>query len=355
VSTLSRVRRPGIWLAVGVLTAAGIFGLFLVVRYLTQTTVTLNISGYILRVHTRADTVQAALDDAHILVDPEDVVSPVPNAPLKNGMTITIRKAYAVAVEAGGEVRHVRTQLTHPLDILSEQGIQPGTFDIIRVDGQDFSYESIQQHSWDTAPQNIHLIHSVKVTVMDGAQVQALHTSQVDIGRALDTAGISLYLADKVIPDFSTPISDGMVIRIQRSNPVTVLVDGHTLTTRAVGPTVGDALAAIGIAPIGEDYTIPPLDAAIAPDMTIRVVRVTEAVIIEHETIAYSSHYRPDPALASGEKRVIEDGVPGLRELYIRIRYEDGKEVSRMIEEERVIRLPEARLVFYGPRANSYE
>jgi hypothetical protein len=39
---------------------------------------------------------------------------------------------------------------------------------------------------------------------------------------------------------------------------------------------VGDALAQIGLAPLGLDYTIPPLETPLTSGMTIRLVRVIE-------------------------------------------------------------------------------
>jgi uncharacterized protein YabE (DUF348 family) len=151
-----------------------------------------------------------------------------------------------------------------------------------------------------------------------------------------------------VTPGLSAPIEEGLVVRIYRSLPVTVIVDGRTLDTRAAGPTVGDALAGAGIAPLGLDVTIPPETAPLEPHMTIQVVRVTEDLIVDTVPIPFSTIYRPQPGLARGKWIEIQAGAAGELERHTRVRYADGIETERQIISERVIRKPVPRVVGYG-------
>lgn len=253
-----------------------IVALFLAADWFTRRTVTLTIGGEVRHYHTHAHTVQEVLDEAHAVIDPEDVIQPNPSAPVKNGMRITVHKAEAVALQADGRVRQVRTQAANPLTVLDEQSIRVSPYDRIQVNGQDYSPERLQAMSWNAPVTSICVVRSVTITVIDGGEPLTVHTTQADVGRALDDAGIRMVLADRVIPDFGTPITEGMVIRIERSVPFTLIADRQQLTTRALGPTVGDALAQIGIAPLGLDYTVPPLESRLEPGMTIRLVRVSE-------------------------------------------------------------------------------
>ncbi len=237
-------------------------------------TVTLNVGGQTRQVHTRAHTVQDVLDDERILIDPEDVIQPDPASPVTRSMTITVVKASAVALQLDDEVRRVRTQAVMPLDVLAEQTVPVGPYDRVLVNGHEYSQDELI--SWTGPVTSIRVVRSVDITVTDGCKVMTVHTTQADVARALDAAGVQLYLADRVIPDFSTPITPGLAIRIERSVPLTVIADGQRLKTRARGPTVGDALAQIGLAPLGLDYTLPPLDTPLTSGLTIRLVRVTE-------------------------------------------------------------------------------
>jgi uncharacterized protein YabE (DUF348 family) len=340
------------WALISLLLVAGLLVSYGLIDAVIQKSITLDVGGEARQFRTQADTVGAALDDAGILIDPEDVIIPDLSTALHDGDVITVHKAHVVAVEADGSVRRVRTQAVHPLDVLVGQQISLAKHDRVRVDGQTYSPMALESGTWSDPVRSISVVRSVTITVIDsgiaGDHVRTIHTTQADVGRALDEAGIALYLADRVTPGLSAPIEDGLVVLIYRSLSVTVIVDGRTLDTRAAGPTVGDALAAVGIAPFGLDVTIPPETALLEPHMTIQVVRVTEDLIIETVPIPTSTIYQPQPDLARGEWIEIQAGAAGELERHIRVRYADGVETERQIVSERVIRQPVPRVVGYG-------
>ncbi len=331
--------------------AALIAGGALAADYLTRKTVTIDVSGSIQHLHTRAGTVREALRDAGILLDPEDVVHPAPQSPLRDGMTITVRKAHAVAVQVDGTLRQVRTQAVHPLDVLEEQAIPVGEHDVVQVNGQAYPSQQLEQIGWEAPAATIRVVRSVTMKLVEGETTQVLHTTQADVGRALDAAGVTLYLADRITPGPSTPVADGLIVAIERSLPLTVIADGQTLSTRALGPTVGDALAQIGVAPADLDTTIPPLEASLTAGMTIRVVRVSEELVTRDEPIPFTTITHRDSTLDTGEERVIQEGADGLRRLQIRKRSEDGCVVSREMVAEWIVRTPVPRIVAQGDTA----
>jgi len=315
---------------------------------LTRKSVTIDVSGSIQHLHTHAGTVGEALRDAGIPLDPEDLVHPLPQSALRDGMTITVRKAHAVALQVDGTLRQVRTQAVHPLDVLAEQAIPLGVHDVVQVNGQPYPAQQLEQVEWEVPAATIRVVRSATLKLVEGDTTQVLHTTQADVGRALDAAGVTLYLADRITPDPSTPVADGLIVAIERSVPLTVIADGQTLNTRARGPTVGDALAQIGVAPADLDTTIPPLEAPLTAGMTIRVVRVREDLATQDEPIPFTTITRQDSTLAPGEERVIQEGADGLRRQQIRKRSEDGRVVSRETVAEWVVRTPVPRIVAQG-------
>lgn len=340
-----RTRLLGVVIAIVLVAAA-----LLLMDYSLQTAVTVEINGASTRIRTRADTVQKVLDAAGIVVDPEDTVWPPLDAALNDDDTIVIYKAHAVALQVGGGVQHIRTQAVQPLDILVEQGVTVGPYDVVQVDGQDIPASEFASLHWAEPPLSLRVVSSMAITVVDGEQAYTIHTTQTDVGRALDSAGFKLYLADQVTPELTTPVTPGLVIDIDRAIPVVVLADGQRLETRTLGPTVGDALNDIGLAPIGQDYTVPSLETPLEPGMTIQLIRVTEEVVTKDEPIPFATIYQPDATLLPDEKRVIQEGVDGVRTSKIRVRYENGKEVSRVVQEEWVTRPPTPRMVVLGER-----
>lgn len=349
------VRRPtfGTWrtrLLGAVIAIVLVAVALLLMDYSLQAAVTVEVNGASYGIRTHADTVQEALDAAGVVVDPEDTVWPPLDAALKDDDTIVIYKAHAVALQRADGVQHVRTQAIQPLDILTEQGITVGPYDVVQVDGQDIPANELASLHWTDPPLSLRVVFSTAITVVDGDQSYTIHTTQTDVGRALDGAGFKLYLADQVMPELATPITPELVIDIVRAMPVIVLADGQRLETRTLGPTVGDALTDIGLAPIGQDYTIPALETPLEPGMTIQLIRVTEEVVTKDEPIPFATIYQPDANLMPNEKRVIQEGVDGVRTSEIRVRYENGKEVSRVVQEEWVTRPPTPRMIMLGER-----
>lgn len=326
-------------------------GVALAVDYFTKTSATITINGQVLHLRTHADTVAAALDEAGVLLDPEDQVWPAPEMALADGEIIAVRKAHAVALQIGPAVRQIRTQATHPLEILAGQGIRPGVHDRVQVNGADYSPEQLAVLTWPIAPLTIRVIPSVPLTIDDAGRRFIVYTTQADVGRALDSAGLKLYLADRVTPALSAPVSAGLIVTIERSVPFTVIADGHRLEARALGPTVADALQAINLAPIGLDYTIPALDAPLEAGMTIQLVRVTEEVVANDEAIPFTTIYQPNLGLLADEKHVVQEGIAGIRTRVLRVRYEDGAEVSRMLQDEWIAKPPVPRMVIIGKQA----
>ena len=352
-SRLLRRPPPARWWtrAAGVLITVLVIGaVLLVVYHATRVTVTVTVGAESHRVRTQAATVRDVLDDLDIWLDPEDVVQPGLDTPLDGGMAITVRRAVAVALLVDGVARQVRTQVVQPLDVLAEQGVSVGPHDIVEVNGQAVPAAQLTGSTWETPVSTIRVIRSVPLTVIDEGQALTIHTTALDVGRALDAAGVDLFLADRIMPSLDTPVIAGLTVTIERAVPLTVLVDGQQLDSRALGPTVGDALAAIGIAPVGLDYTQPALDEPLETGLTIRVVRVTEDIITKDEPIPFTTIYRPDTELATDENRVIQEGTNGLRRYEIRVRYEDGQEVDRT-ERAWIEQSPTPRLIAYGKRA----
>ncbi|MBN1565781.1 MAG: DUF348 domain-containing protein [Anaerolineae bacterium] len=341
------------WVFISLLLVGALLASYNLNNLLAQKSIRVTMGSEVYRFKTQADTVGAALDEAGVLIDPEDHVSPNPTAPLHDGDTITVQKARLIAISADGTVQQVRTQATHPLDVLNNQQITIAPHDLIRVDGQTYAVAALQDRAWNTPFQTLVVLRSVPIMLIDRSaddktdseQVQTLYTTQSDVGQALDEADITLYLADRITPDLSAPIVAGMVIEIDRSVPVTVIADGRTLDTRAVGPTVGDALAYLGLAPIDQDITIPSEDSPLEADMVIRLVRVTEDIVTETEPIPYSTDAQFEAGITCDDPIEIQPGVDGELEHHIRVRYEDGIETERQIISEQVNRQPVPRVI----------
>jgi 3D (Asp-Asp-Asp) domain-containing protein len=139
-----------------------------------------------------------------------------------------------------------------------------------------------------------------------------------------------------------------MRIYIQRSTPVNIIVDGRTIKTRTHRETVGAVLAQAGVALMGQDFSRPPGDQVITADNAIEVVRVREAIEIEQALIPFETNWVPDPDLEIDRQEIRESGTTGVIKTRTRIRYENGQESWREIEDEWLDQEPRHREIAYG-------
>jgi uncharacterized protein YabE (DUF348 family) len=325
------------------LSVAAVGGIYL----LRASTVSIVVNGVIHSTRTLQGTVGALLAELQVTLDPQDDLSPSSDTPIRNGMTITIDKAKPVIVDVDGQRRRVMTRAIQPRDILAQAGIAMGEHDVFYVDNAPF-----KQEQYTNTPGSIQVVRAITIRVDDNQALTTIQTVQRTVGGALYDAGLVLFVGDSISPAPGAPITEGSQITIRRSVPVTVQVDGRTLTTRTHGQTVGAALAEIGIALVGLDLVTPDISTPVAPDMTIRVIRVTEEDIVTGTTpIGFKQVSKEDPTLPLDTKQVIQTGVEGMIEQRIHIRREDGLEVSRSAVENVVVRAARDEITAIGTLA----
>jgi len=317
----------------------------------TRVTVTLHADGAARQVRTHASTVGGAVREAGIVLDAEDLVVPPPETALAPGQEIWVKRAFVVRVEADGQVRVTRTQLTSPVAILDAAGVALQPDDEIWADG--VRYERDEAWPALAAPQTLVVRRVLSISIADGGQVVQVRSAAATVGEALWEAGLQLHRADLVTPTLDTPLTETLQVSVSRSRPVTLLVDGQTLRIRTHGATVGDLLAEAGLALVGEDYTVPaaaePVPAGTG-EQTVRVVRVRTAQLTESEAIKFDSAYQAMADWEIDTVAQVQAGVAGVKQRRTRVRYEDGQEVSRTVEAEAVILPPAPRIIGYGTK-----
>jgi uncharacterized protein YabE (DUF348 family) len=338
------------WPQAALLVAAllGVFGVMAAGYAGSLRSITLVIDGQPQVMRTNQTTVAGALRDAGLSLYPEDRVQPTLDADLAGNDTIQIVRARPIAIQADGLTRNVRTHAQTPIQLLIEQGIAVNPSDALFIDGEPASADSMFTGA-PTAPHIVSIHRAVSFTLhIDDGTTLALQTTQPTIGQALNEAGIELYLADRLTPDAGARVTAGAAVFLERSLPVAVQVDGQTLRTRTHREHVGDVLAEIGVTLQGQDYTQPALDAPTQPGLSVRVVRVSEAFLIEQEPVAFETQIVPDPGAEIDTQRVAQEGESGVLQKRIRLRYEDGQEVARQIEDQTLVRAPRPKIITYG-------
>ena len=191
-----------------------------------RTPVILVTGGQTRQVQTHRDTVFGLLLDLGIPVGDEDVVlyngadvTRELDTPLEPGARVTVERARLVLVTTDGQSVGFSTFARSLDTVLEEARVSVGPHDSVQVEG-DLSAEMGDQ------PAHIIVQRAIPLTLVENGQMTILHTTAATVGEALDREGITLYLADGVTPDLGEPVTEGLVVNIDRSTPVSVPCDG---------------------------------------------------------------------------------------------------------------------------------
>lgn len=250
----------------------------------------------------------------------------------------------SVIILDGEQVHTLQTDERTPADLLTEAGIVLTPADQLLVNGLPFPPGQTLPAGIDT----LQIRRALSVTLVTPAGEQALTTTARTVGGVLREAGIQLYAADFIDPPAETPLSEGMTVSYRPSQELTITTSDGILAVRSSAGTVGAALAGAGIPLIGLDYSQPAESEALPADGQVRVVRVSESIQLVQKSIPFEIETVPSPEVELGQEVIAQPGQEGLAVARTRIRFEDGQEVSRLVEAESVVRPPVTRIVNTG-------
>ncbi len=350
------------------LLAAGFLALLALGWSYTGLPLAVEVDGRRCELRTHAPTVGEALRRAGIDLYPEDRVSPGRETPLQPGLVVQVQRARPVTLSADGQIRQLRTHATTVGQLLAEAGVHPGPADELWLDEQRVTADAplfgavawtrtVSSRSGERAPTArvadpplLTVRRAASLTLDDGGVTRTLYTTAATVGQALQEQGVTLFLGDAVTPGLQKRIASGMTVTIRRSVPVAIEVDGRVIHTRTRAKTVAGLLGQEGIALVSRDRVTPPLDAPIRPNLTARITRVREELVIEFEPIPFETVWVPDPELEIDQQRLIQEGQIGLTKRRFRVVYEDGREVDRFLEDLWAEQPPITRTLAYGTR-----
>jgi len=308
--------------------------------------VTLLIDGVTYPVSTMADTVADLLQEQAIVLQENDLLRTDVNAPLTDGMIVQIDRARPVNITVDDETTVILTTHENPYDVLRLAGVSLNPDDRIYVDGLEIAPGDLLAYPLPVS--EIVIWRAIPVQILDGDVMLQINAIGETVGDALYEAGITIYLADRVTPEVSARLTPNMQIVIERAKPISIVVDGERTETRVSAETVGAAIAEAQIPLTGLDYTIPSEDTAILPGMLIQVIRVTEEIITEQDIIPFETVYQADASMNLDTRAVLQAGQNGIIERSIRVRYENGVEISREPAGEQVVQERRDQIIAYG-------
>ncbi|MCP5094038.1 MAG: DUF348 domain-containing protein [Chloroflexi bacterium] len=297
----------------------------------------------------RYETVADVLQAAAVSVREQDSVTPALSDLADTNIPIHIQRARAVTIQSEDGTQTYWTLQPTLSAFLFEIGRMPRRTDQLVADGQQLSFADLGE---TPLPRNLEIGRFMTVTIQDGNNQQVVRTAVPTVGEALQEAGITVFAADGVTPALGSWLEPEMVIQVDRSFPITIAVDGRFIQTRTHHTNALDVLAESGIGLIGFDYAKPAQEVALNPNDTIEVIRVTEDFQLIDTPIPYQTVWQATDELDLDNRAIISYGESGISQQRIRIRYENGVEVSQTVDGEWRTKEPVNEVIGYGTRIN---
>ena len=179
-------------------------------------TVTLTVDGQQQEVGTLAGSVEGALDSAGLTVSEHDTVAPAVDTAISDGSQIVIERGRLLTLTIDGQTREVWTTATTVEDALAELGQNPAALKLSADRAREIPIDGLAV-SADT-------LYSASVSD-GGVAASAVQTPAKTVGDFLAAQNIVLAADDTVSPAVETPMSNGLVITVNRVVKTTVSED----------------------------------------------------------------------------------------------------------------------------------
>ncbi len=242
----------------------------------------------------------------------------------------------------GGQIQTLPGGLTD----LAALGLSFSPADRLLVDGIPYTPDQ----SIPPEAHTIQIRRAVTLTLSTPDGEQTFESAAYTVGEALSDLGLELYKSDFISPPAGTPLTPGLEIAYRPARTLTVSAGEASVQIRSSAETVGQALAGAGIPLLGLDASRPSETAPLPKDGKIRLVRVRESILLVQKPIPFTAEFTASADLELDQQGLLQPGQVGLSMSRVRVRYEDGVEVSRQAEAETVVRPPQNRIVGYGTK-----
>lgn len=313
----------------------------------TRKTVTLIVNGNRSSIETHRLRVVDLLDQQNLYPAARDRISLSLSTWLVNDDIVRLDQAASVIIYADATLSYLKSIERIPANLLAEGRVQLFPGDRVLVNGK-------QVDPAKALPFNpvyrIQVVRSANLLVASGANSIELNTTAPTIAQALANQKINLHVSDWISRNFDEPLKNDTALDYRSTRKIQLTTNTGTDVFYSAAPTIGAVLAEQGISLQNLDYTRPALFEQIPTDGQVQLVRVSEDVIIEQEPIAFETVLEPASDVELDTRVTLQPGEYGLMARRVRVRIEDGVEISRKTEAEWIARPVKNKIVGYGTK-----
>jgi uncharacterized protein YabE (DUF348 family)/3D (Asp-Asp-Asp) domain-containing protein len=253
--------------------------------------------------------------------------------------TVVVRRGVELTVEEAGKV----TQLTAYQGDTVEQAMLENS--IVLSEDDEITPDRDTVIQGDT---QVEIRRACQVVVLADGKSKTVTLIGGTVQDALDEAGVTVGEEDSLNYPKDKPLFDKMHIRVTRVMKVRITADGETQEVETSAQTVEAALKRAGVELAEEDRVEPELTAKVTDGMEITVKRVTLKEEVEVEEIPYETTYEDTESLYEGETQVKTPGQKGTKEITYQVTFVEGEEEGREAVSEKVTAEPVNEVVLRG-------
>jgi uncharacterized protein YabE (DUF348 family) len=194
----------------------------------------------------------------------------------------------------------------------------------------------------------VSVLRGFPVTVNVDGVPQTVYTTGTDPATLMK----DLHLGPKVVAiDAPTHITKTMTVTLRTKRTGTLSIDGANVRYDQPAATVRELLDKYNVVLGPSDFTQPALDSALVDDATITVVRVASETEPAIELYSAPNQTLPDPTMDVGQSRV-QEGVPGQQRVTYQIVRNNGSIVARNPISKLPVVPATPTITFYGTKAD---
>jgi uncharacterized protein YabE (DUF348 family) len=245
-----------------------------------------------------------------------------------------------VALTLDGEQKEIRTHANTIQDILKELEISTRSEDYLYPSGNT-KVSNNMNIVWEPAKQ---------VEVVVGDQTKKVWTTADTVKELLSENEIKVGEHDKVQPGLSEKVTGNMNVKIDTAFSLKLVNGGKEQKVWSTSTTVADFLKQQGITLKDSDRVEPSLDKVVKANDVVNVVRVEKVTDVVEETKDFTVISKKDSDLSKGKEKVVQEGKNGLIEKKFEVVKENGKEVSRKLVSEKVVKESQDKIINVGTK-----
>lgn len=245
-----------------------------------------------------------------------------------------------VALTVDGKQQEILTHANTVGELLKDHKIVVANEDFLHP-SVNTSIENNLSIEWEQARQ-------IKISV-DG-EIQTLTTTEDLVSKILAKANVAVTEHDAITPAADAEVGPDNNIAIEKAFEITLLDGGEEKKVRSTSTTVADFLKQQNIQLSEFDRVEQKMDESIVPNSIIHVVRVEKVTDVVEEATNFAVETKKEDSLLKGKEKVVQQGVNGTVSRTYEVVKENGKEISRNMMSEKIIKKPTKKVVAVGTK-----